>query len=636
VRRPPPPWWAIWLWVMLVVALLLHWRGWRRHREMLSDCAKGEGEVDELRAASSRAAERCSEAEAALANVNLPVEEARRALEATRRAQGEAEAACAAVEHEIAEKRRELENEQSERRRRFAADVMALSNLEDRGKDVVDLEIDYPARLLPEDIALIEAPGLTSGNARSNERAWRAIRERADACIVVSELERAVSGDTQKFLHPLRDAVPHAILVLTKMDETRSAAQHKGDGDPAQQVERARRIGARRFAREMGRDPDTVLSVTVAAEETLRDAPSSEPDRRRFEADVATLFTLLRYERALILGASSASIVRRCIRDLSDAGVRAALAHRNRIAALEAKRIPNPDQFYAEQMTAAEPAIAESAKSAVASAASVLRDSADLGRVACKAKIEACKTKEDLKRLAPELTSVMLTALNLAREEARTKVNERAEQGVRDIEKGIFQALKERYYILHEVTRPADLRLVVAPPIAPTFKAADLARQLDGATRSFDRFRIGFGVGGAAVGAGIGTLVLPGIGSVAGALVGGLATFAKTLGALKREFAATADEHGADLERLLGEQVAALEPAVTTTMRASLAKSLEQVLARFARFIDEPIQEERAAIENEREKVSDLESLQDRLQKHDERLEALIQRATDASIGLCR
>ena len=444
--------------------------------------------------------------------------------------------------------------ERSERKSRFVADVRALSNMEDRGKDVVDLEIEYPAWLLPDDIVLIETPGITSDDTSSSERAWRAIRERADACILVSELERAVDGETQRFLQPLREAVPHAILVLTKMDETLTEAARRGEGDPAEQVERARRIGTRRFAREMGRDPTTALSVTVAAEEALRGAPSSEPDRHRFETDVAKLFTLLRYERALILGASSAGIVRRCIGGLAEAEGRAALAHRDRITALESQRIPDPGQFYAEQMKSVDGAIAESAKSVVTSAALLVRENADLARVECRTKIAACTTKADLQKLAPQLAEVLARTVTVARGCMRSHVSAQAGSGsFGDREERAPGAARSA---TTSCIRSRDRRTCASSidaPLARPNAPDDLAPKLDGAMRSFDRFRVGFGVGGALLGAGMGTLVLPGIGSLAGALVGGLATFAKTLGALKRDYDAVADECIASIERALAD-----------------------------------------------------------------------------------
>ena len=634
--RPRPPWWAFWSWIVRFIVLLTSFRAWRRHRALMLAGAAAENDVDRLRTESSRAAERCRDAEAALATVNTPVEEARKALETTHQIQKAAEAEGHALGREVLERRLELERERSERKHRFLLEVRALANIDDRGKDVVDLEIDFPARLLPDDIVLIETPGITSEDAQSSERAWRAIRERADACILVSELERAVSGDSQKFLQRLREIVPHAVLVLTKMDETFAEGTHASEGKPGEETARARRIGTRRFAREMGRDPTTVLSIAVAAEEAFRGDPSADPARLRFETDVATLFTLLRYERALILGASSAGIVRRCIGSLAEAEARARALHRDRITALEAQRIPAPEQFYREHMASVEGAIAEKATSVLAYAPLVLKENADVVRVECKAKIAACKSKGDLRALAPELSEIVRRGMSLTGDAVKSHLDAQADRAVGDLETSAFQALRERYQLLHEIGRPADVRVLVHTQLTVPDSAGPLAAKLSDAVRSFDRSRLGFGAGGVALGAGLGTLVLPGVGSLAGALVGGLATFARTLDALKRNFDAAVDEIIGDLARILTDQIAAAGPSVTIGLRTSLAGSLEHTLTRFARSIEEPIKEERAALESERAKLHELEALHGRLEQHDARLELLIKRATDASVGLCR
>ena len=211
-----------------------------------------------------------------------------------------------------------------------------------RGKDVVELDIEYPAKFLPDDIVLIDIAGISAGDPSAQEHASRVLQERADMCMIVSELERGVSGATKTFLEQSRNAVSHAILVLTKMDETLREATKKGQATPWDQVEHARRIGTRRFAREVGRAPETVLSVAVAAEEALRDGAHAEHAGRHFEAGVDKLFTLLRQERALILGIWSAGIVRRCIGDVAEAERRAERCTRSESQRSKPNEAPNP------------------------------------------------------------------------------------------------------------------------------------------------------------------------------------------------------------------------------------------------------------------------------------------------------
>jgi hypothetical protein len=152
--------------------------------------------------------------------------------------------------------------------------------------------------------------------------------------------------------------------------------------------------------------------------------------------------------------------------------------------------------------------------------------------------------------------------------------------------------------------------------------------------RSFQRSRVGFGVGGSLAGATAGTLILPGLGTAAGAIVGGLLSFARTLESLKRDTVRVANEAIAHLEGAIGTQIDAAEPAAAAAIRAGLARSLEHAIARFGRWISEPIEKQREAIERERGNLRDLETLRAHLQKHDARLAWFIEAASVASVGL--
>src|SRR5207248_9675811 len=191
----------------------------------------------------------------------------------------------------------------------------------------------------------------------------------------------------------VRDAVPHAILVLTKLDESFEFARKRGTADPNDEVERARKIGTRRFAREVGRDPNAVLSVAVSAEQALREGEPTSDARGGFESEIEMAFSVVRQERALMLGARSAGIVRNCLARAVEAETRMEQAYQARIAALEAQRIPGPDMFRAEQMQVTEPAIAEGARDVIQAAKKAVADHAGPIRGECAPLVLACKGK---------------------------------------------------------------------------------------------------------------------------------------------------------------------------------------------------------------------------------------------------
>ena len=423
VLRARPAWWAVWLWAARVVAFLFASRAFRAYRRCANERDETARDVGARRLEVGRAEDRRSEAEARVSAANVPVEKAKKALAATRRIRDGADGRREELERDAERRRRGLESAKSEWHRRFAAEVRQLTDPAARGPEVAEIDIDFPATLLPVDVVIIDAAGTTAQDAELRGQAWKTIREQADGCIVVSALEHAVSSNVQRFLDQLKEAVPHAILFLTKMDESLAWAAKQGYGDPWEEVERARKIGTRRFAREVGRDPTAVFSVAVAAKEALRDGDGSAAVRRRFVADVETAFQVLRYERALILGARSAGIVRTCIAGAFEAEAHVEHYYQKRIAALEAQRIPDPDRFYAEQMRMAEAGIAAAARGVVVAAEKTLGDNAGLIRVECAQLVAASVTKDDLRALAPRLADAIRRGLVLTRRAVRGELD---------------------------------------------------------------------------------------------------------------------------------------------------------------------------------------------------------------------
>jgi hypothetical protein len=171
---------------------------------------------------------------------------------------------------------------------------------------------------------------------------------------------------------------------------------------------------------------------------------------------------------------------------------------------------------------------------------------------------------------------------------------------------------------------------VLDGPLPPV----EFALLVEQAVRSFDRGRIGFGAGGAVAGAATGTLLLPGIGTAAGALAGGLLTFARTFGSLRKATVAASDDVIGKFEHEIAQQIDAAEPAVVAALKNGLAGALDKAIVRFDRWIAEPIEAEREAIDRERGNLRDLELLRARLQQHDARLAWLIEAASGASVGL--
>jgi hypothetical protein len=484
-------------------------------------------------------------------------------------------------------------------------------------------------RLLPNDITIIDMPGMLSNDASE----WSAIREDVDGCILVSELDRAVSESAKRLLRRVRDVVPHLLLVLTKVDEAFAEAVGRGTQDPWAHVEHARRIGTRRFARELGRDADSVLSVAVSAEGALR--PQETELTRRFEAEIAKLFQLLRHERALILGARAASAVRRCIAEIAESERRAEQAYRERIAELEKQRLPPPEVFADERLTAAGGAIAGAARDAVAQGLATMQAGLpDLKRLAV-ARLDASARLRDLVLAAQELSKVLSEQATGVRRLAYLAVETEIEKGSRAIVSGLLDELRRRYSVVSKVNDPSESSPQIGATDDDLHELLPMAAYIRNAVHSFERQRYVLAVCGMLVGAAAGAFVKPWIG-VIGAVIGAFLWFARPKSKLREQTASLAAAAIDGLERRYLDEVRSLEPTIVSAIRDKSKRSLERAMVQFERSIAEPIEAEQRAIDSERYKLSALERLKVGLAQHDREIERLVHAAADASVGLCR
>jgi hypothetical protein len=342
----------------------------------------------------------------------------------------------------------------------------------------------------------------------------------------------------------------------------------------------------------------------------------------------------LRHERALIVGAGCANAVRRCIGEVQSAEESVERATKERIARLEANRTPAPDRFQTEQIEAATPALQKTADRLVTAATEHARRELELLRGQCKERISASSAR-GLRELLPELEQSAESKLSQLQEELFGQIEAEADRAIRGVEADAFAALRQRYDVPHDVTRASASELRIDHGPAEAF-AAGLGPVAERELRSFRNMRIVLGSGGAAAGAAVGTVLMPGIGTAAGALIGALLSFAKTPDAVRRSCLSAVDGALRSQEDVLLERLGALRAPVFDAMHAALTRSLRDAFVRFGRWIAEPIEAERAAIQRERAKLRDMQELHKRLHGHDVRLAELMAAAVATSVGLCR
>jgi hypothetical protein len=622
-------WWAPWIYVPRLVALPFVRPEWQELLEQVRLYHRDAKQVAALRRI-TQDAERGSE-EAARA-----VEAQANALSATRKrlaslqeelrnlpriTQEEAARQCQVAE--------EWEAHVRERFERFHQEVQKLTDMKHRGSQVSHLELRYPGRLLPRSLVVIDTPGVNTDDQTNRSRAWDVIRREADGCIVLSDIQQAVSASTREFVREIRQAVPHLMLVLTKVDRALAAAEL--DEDSAEQIDEARRVGEKRFAQVVGRDPREILSFAVAAERALRnDDPVAA---RRFAADVEKMVGVLKTERALIVAARCAAAIRQCNSSITEAQTRAENEYRERIATLEAQQISDPKQFCAQQLARLRPSIGRAAASAVAQGGYQLhRGMKELTEAAVEV-VMACPDADALKQVGGKVEA-MLRELQEAVDQA---VMQEAARQAKGLERQLLSELQELYRIAERLTGTAGRQVEGQQLLDRSLFATDMAGGLQESAAGYTWGRAGGMLGGAAAGAVVGSFV-PVIGTAIGAVVGGLlgSLFGPSFDAVKRESAAKVVKALEEVEGRIEARLGASEEPLAGELLRALSESLKAKVKRYRGWIDSVIEGEKKKLSQERSLLSHLLDLRKALQTHDARLQELVRQASGESFGISR
>lgn len=518
------------------------------------------------------------------------------------------------------------------RQYQFAQDLGELTDMARRGGEVVALELSYPGRHLPPSLTILDTPGANTDHAENQARAWQAIREQADGCVLVSDLQQVMSRSTREFLQELRQIVPHVLLVLTKEDRALDNAE--GDDDPAAQLAEARRVGLNRFAKELGRAPEELLAISVAAEPALKATDHDAPEARDFGTAVDRLFALLLQERGLVLGARAATALGEGIRRIGQAQARAEAHYAEAIARMEAQRIQSPSAFRAQRIKAAKPVVLEQVVLAVEACVQEFR--VGLGRIETRwtLQVAAAGSQDELKAQLPGWAATHGAAIDALAVGARDALERRVGALLHELALSAHDELLSRY----RLARGAELTGAARPlelPI-PSLGAHGLGLQsgLSSAVSAFESDQRKLQAGGAAAGAAIGTLVAPGLGTAVGALFGSLAGHLFGLDMLKEDCNAQIKQGLARAEQAVAASLRADREAYESAIARQLDLAIAQALDRFHAAITGLIAEEAQRLEATRRDLAGLLALRDRLTAHESELTRRMAEAVSASRGL--
>lgn len=478
---------------------------------------------------------------------------------------------------------------------------------------------------VPEGFRLLDTAALNTDDPALEASAWAAIREEADAVLLVSDLQQAVSRSTREALAAVAKVAPHVLLVLTKADRARANAELAAD--PAAEVAEAERVAIRRFAAEIGRDPADVLAVAVAAGPALRD----EAQAAFFRADLRPMWEVLRAERDLALAGRAAAAV-----EAAEAVIRAALgqaagATDDRIARLEAQRLPDPAAFRAEATAGLAAALADPAS--WDAAAKGFRNALARAGIRWEIGIRKGIDEAEVREAAAAAGAAAAAAIAELAEDARQGAVEALAARAADAREEAIAGLRARYRLAGEIA--GDPAPFPEPaPLDAAAAAAPLEAGLDAALAAFDADRGKLQLGGAAAGAAVGTAIAPGLGTAVGALLGSLGGLFMGPEVLKddllKKLKAGLDATEARVMAGIREGGARAEAALAE----AVGRDVDAAIAAVAGHVEALLAAERARLDEAHAARAGLTALGERLAADLAALRAARQAAAAASRGL--
>jgi hypothetical protein len=557
---------------------------------------------------------------------------------ATRVAQREQErAAIAALEGELAAMRsveqiaaqaqrlrQEREKYEGERRAAFLSQVRDFD-----GTDTGERIVEYPARYLPEGLTLVDLPCPPVAGAPVVEQIRNRVARDVDALVVVADVRQPMGEVTVSLVRELGDLVPVVLVVLTKADGALKVQRGGTSDDVPSEIEHIRRDAFDRIAGVLGPSTRRTPCVALAAEAALEAPAGPSPLAEHFHATIGALWISLDGERPILLAWREAMRMRGGLAELTRAQAREEESCRTRLSSLEGKRLPDPAEFRGRLLKRVDGAIEKGADDVLAAATQGLHTAIEGLRAAWNGRISSCTARGDVDACIAAINESAAARIAEALEQTAELVARELHDVTETLETWAIEEIHAHYRLMRRLGAEA------LAPVASELTREDLESELlavqpfEGALDAFEKGRVGFGLGGVAAGAVLGTLIAPGIGTAVGAVLGVLAGLLKGTDSLKQECIAKIDACLNEVESHARAQLQNKRPDLSRVVRVTLDEALGEALLRLNDAIARLRAIERRAIERERAKLEELAAGRRTLAELDSRLTRLVERALD-------
>lgn len=155
----------------------------------------------------------------------------------------EAKEAATVSKEQVNQAKRGLQDIARANKDKFHTELHSLIDVEAEAAAQVD--ILTPSANIPTDIVLLDTPGFNTELPEHRRRAWEAIEEKADICILVSDIRQPMPETALKMLRRITPFCPFMHLALTKSDLALKEASILQE-DPQQEILEAKQVAKSR------------------------------------------------------------------------------------------------------------------------------------------------------------------------------------------------------------------------------------------------------------------------------------------------------------------------------------------------------------------------------------------------------
>lgn len=394
--------------------------------------------------------------------------------------------------------------------------IHAVTADNDVAAHVESVVIHHPASFLTNNIVIIDTPGINAEYAAHAQIANHVVQHEADAAVVIIPAPVPLSQTLTGFLtDQLRPYAHRCLFVVTQMDKIQAREQTR-------LLDNIRK----RLTKVLGMKQPVVLYET--APQIVLDilqqqpvAPALQHWYTQFNTLEQALWDRLRRERALTITESLLRLMAALFEELNTSLRERQTSYDERRTAIQREVIQDIPSFTEQQRTYYQRLLGDAASDAKVKLERAIDDSYNKTQEQVRQAIFGATDASDLKSTVTDTVKQRFVEAGEACQKHVQKRIKKLGQSAIEISRGFDASFIQEYRKLQVLAGAVSSQIqTVGDGInvnteSVSYSADQINRELDGSVNAL-------GWGGAAVGATIGTMLLPGIGTLAGLFVGPL------------------------------------------------------------------------------------------------------------------